>query len=97
MFVPMPLLIIALVLFAIMGVLVLRGKRGSRDLIAPPSSPMRPPRSQPGPSNAFVPQGGLTERAAQMKADGRLIEAIKMVREETGLGLREAKDLVDSL
>jgi hypothetical protein len=28
---------------------------------------------------------------------GRKIEAIKILREETGLGLKEAKDVVDSL
>jgi len=35
-------------------------------------------------------------KARELLRQGRKIEAIKVVREETGLGLREAKDLVES-
>lgn len=35
-------------------------------------------------------------RAQDLLRQGRKIEAIKVVREETGLGLKEAKDLVES-
>jgi Ribosomal protein L7/L12 C-terminal domain len=34
--------------------------------------------------------------ARNLAARGQAIEAIKLVREKTGLGLKEAKDLVDS-
>ena len=37
----------------------------------------------------------LPDAAIAAIAHGRLIEAIKIVREATGLGLKEAKDLVD--
>jgi ribosomal protein L7/L12 len=36
------------------------------------------------------------ESARAALRDGRKIEAIKIVRETTGLGLKEAKDLVES-
>ena len=44
----------------------------------------------------------LTERELspeifRLLADGRKIEAIKLIREETGLELREAKDLAEAL
>jgi ribosomal protein L7/L12 len=35
--------------------------------------------------------------ARRLKRQGRAIEAIKLVRQHTGLGLREAKDVVDGL
>ncbi|MBS4049974.1 MAG: ribosomal protein L7/L12 [Methylomonas sp.] len=38
----------------------------------------------------------LSERAAAAADAGNLLEAIKQVREETGLDLKEAKDLVDA-
>lgn len=38
----------------------------------------------------------LSERAAAAADAGNLLEAIKQVREETGLGLKEAKDMVDA-
>lgn len=39
----------------------------------------------------------LPERAQQvLRAHGNLIEAIKIVREEEGLGLKEAKDKVEA-
>lgn len=37
----------------------------------------------------------ISEQARAALADGRVIDAIKQVREDTGLGLKEAKDLVD--
>lgn len=46
-----------------------------------------------------VPDGALREqpsaRVLDLAARGRKIEAIRVHREETGLGLREAKDAVD--
>jgi ribosomal protein L7/L12 len=37
------------------------------------------------------------ERARKLIAQGRRIQAIKLIREETGLGLKEAKDVADGL
>ncbi|HLY61979.1 MAG TPA: 50S ribosomal protein L7/L12 [Terriglobia bacterium] len=52
---------------------------------------------QPSP---YVNSGGTGDprlaEARELNRNGRKIEAIKRVREVTGLGLREAKDLVES-
>ncbi len=39
----------------------------------------------------------LRTQIRQLKAAGKVIEAIKLARARTGLGLKEAKDLVDGL
>ena len=39
----------------------------------------------------------LSPEVFRLLASGRKIEAIKLIREETGLGLREAKDLADAI
>ena len=39
----------------------------------------------------------LSPEVFQLLADGRKIEAVKLIREETGLGLKEAKDLAEAL
>lgn len=39
---------------------------------------------------------GLSAGVRQLADDGRKIEAIKLHREETGLGLKEAKDAVEA-
>jgi hypothetical protein len=38
-----------------------------------------------------------TEEVQQLVAKGRKVEAVKILRERSGLGLKEAKDLVDRL
>jgi ribosomal protein L7/L12 len=38
----------------------------------------------------------LRSQILRLKADGRTIEAIKLVRERTGQGLKEAKDIVEA-
>lgn len=43
-----------------------------------------------------VGDGWLAEVRA-LKADGNVIKAIKIYREQTGVGLKEAKDAVDAL
>jgi len=45
---------------------------------------------------AHRPSAGLPPRAMAALQRGRTIEAIKLTREATGLGLKEAKDLVDA-
>ena len=39
----------------------------------------------------------MSEEVQQLVAKGQKIEAIKVIREKSGLGLKEAKDLVDRL
>lgn len=43
------------------------------------------------------PQESLEEMLAALLADGQKIEAVKLYRERTGAGLREAKDAVEAL
>ncbi len=39
----------------------------------------------------------VMDRARALKRDGKAIEAIKLIRQHTGLGLKEAKDAYDAL
>lgn len=45
----------------------------------------------------FDPFAGVQADIAQALRDGRKIEAIKLYREATGVGLKEAKDYVDTI
>ena len=56
------------------------------------SFPVDAVQSKPGIGNG----DGLPPEALAALANGQLIEAIKIVRERTGLGLREAKNLMES-
>ena len=62
--------------------------------------------SQPAPSPADPTQAGWAAPAgdvawmgevAALKAQGKLINAIKLYREHTGQGLKEAKDAVEAM
>jgi large subunit ribosomal protein L7/L12 len=68
---------------------------------ARPSVPAAPLGSVPRPQPQPAPVRGLTqdELAAvrALLADGQKIQAIKLVREITDLGLKEAKDYVEAL
>jgi hypothetical protein len=39
----------------------------------------------------------LQERARALCLEGKTVHAVKLIRDETGLGLKEAKDLADAL
>ncbi len=78
--------------------LVLRGRRAevvggdqkpraSRPIAAPPPSPYPM-------TTALSP---LDHHVRKLAAEGKKIEAIKAVREHTGLGLKEAKDYVEAI
>ena len=54
---------------------------------------LRLPPQQPQP---YVAEDVLGQ-ARRLKSDGRAIDAIKLIREHTGLGLKQAKDLYDDL
>ncbi|GAA3100573.1 ribosomal protein L7/L12 [Streptosporangium carneum] len=93
---PTELLIIGLILLLVFGavvtVLVLLARRAA----APSSSPLSAPhldlgpKGRPGPSDL---QGQVRALLGQRKK----IQAIKLVREQTGLGLAAAKKYVDDL
>ena len=98
MFVPWPVLIaIGVAFFALLVIAVKRGG-GGRDLMAPPA--VETYRAPPPPL-AWDPRAPLPpEVEAELRAlvrEGRKIEAVKRVRETTGLGLKEALDLVERL
>ncbi len=44
-----------------------------------------------------APQSGVSEMVRRLAIQGDKIAAIKLLRDETGLGLREAKEVVDGL
>ena len=43
------------------------------------------------------PNPGVDEKVLELMRAGQKIEAIKLYREQTGVGLKEAKDYVESL
>jgi len=43
------------------------------------------------------PNQGVDEKIMELMKAGQKIEAIKLYREQTGVGLKEAKDYVESL
>lgn len=81
--------LLILVVGLVLGLLLaryLRGQRAGRDLSAPPRPMVR----------VGDERIDNDEIRALIRAD-RKIEAIKLVRERTGLGLAEAKDAVEAL
>lgn len=78
--------------------LVLRGRRaevvgGDQKPVAP--RPMTAPQSSTTPTTSTL--SPLDHHVRKLAAEGNKIEAIKAVREHTGLGLKEAKDYVEAI
>jgi large subunit ribosomal protein L7/L12 len=106
MFVPVPVLAAFGIAFLVLLLMAFRRRSGERDLVAPPRR-----SGSPAPSPRAVPPGAWSAGAAPigdlaaevdgdvraLMAAGRKIEAIKLVRASTGLGLAEAKDLVERM
>jgi hypothetical protein len=83
-----PIHLILLVLFfgvpvLVVLILVLRRPDGRGHLIMPPPT--------------IPPTGDLAARARQLLSQGNKIMAIKIVREETGMGLADSKTWVETL
>ena len=97
MYLPLPVLAALGIVFLVLIVLVLRRRSGDRDLIAPPGRAELPRRrlADPGAGIELPPEVETEVRA--LLAAGNKIEAIKLVREATRLGLAEAKDLVERM
>ncbi len=53
-------------------------------------------RTVPRPAGEFH-DGWISAEVRMLAASGKKIEAIKVLREQTGLGLKESKDAVDRL
>lgn len=71
--------------------LFLRRRAPRQDLTGPPELPMAAPQALPPLDPAKFPE------VAEALARGNKIEAIKLLREATGLGLKESKDAVDRM
>jgi ribosomal protein L7/L12 len=80
---------VAVLIVAAVVVVILRQRGGVT--VVPSAAPTQPPGSQPGaPADPDA-------HVAELLARGNKIEAIKLVRQHTGLGLKEAKDYVERL
>lgn len=113
MFVPLPVLILgAVAVLGLIAWALLRGRPDRRgDLTAPPPRAEPPVRhgqdgmvSGTAPAPVAGPNGAFVELTDELRGEiwklvhtGHTINAIKLVRDRTGLGLKEAKDLVDGL
>ena len=100
MFIPIPVLIATGVAFLVLLLFALRSSRGRDPLMGGGQAP----RDRPAPIAQKVamaaPVALPPEVEAQVRAllaAGRKIEAIKLARDVTHLGLKETKDLVESL
>jgi hypothetical protein len=105
MYLPVPALVAIAIAFLVLLLLALRRRSADRDLIAPPRTGSPPPAPRAEPRRAW-PAGAppIGDLAAEIDAEvraalaaGNKIEAIKLVRAATGLGLAEAKEMVERM
>ena len=106
MYVPVPVMAVVGIAIMILVLIAWRRRGIDRDLMAPPpfGGPAPLPRAEPPqawPAGAAPIGGALPDEIAgqvrALNAAGRKIEAIKLVRAATGLGLAEAKDLAERM
>ncbi|MEV4457899.1 ribosomal protein L7/L12 [Microbispora sp. NPDC049633] len=85
---PFEWMILVVIVIALLGVALAAMRAGAR-----PGGPLawRSPGLLPPVS------ADLQHRVRELYAEGKKIEAIKLIREQTGLGLKEAKDLAEAL
>jgi ribosomal protein L7/L12 len=95
MFVPLPLLILAGLVFVVLLVLAMRSRGRSDDLMAAPRSRVQRVAVQAGQKLELSSETRV--EVERLLANGQVINAIKLVREATGSGLKEAKDAVDQM
>lgn len=89
MFVPIPILIVAGLLILVLIAMIARAGRRRDPLMggAPPRVPV--------PVATLSPE--IEQQVRAQLAAGRKIQAIKIARDATHLGLKETKDLVEAL
>lgn len=108
MFLPVPVLAAIGLAFLVLLFLAFRRRPGDRDLLAPPlpGTPAPPPPTYAPPPPGAWPAGAapigdvpeeLRQEVRDLLAVGNRIEAIKIVRAATGLGLAEAKSMVERM
>jgi large subunit ribosomal protein L7/L12 len=91
MYLSMPVLAAIGFAFLVLAALAWRRRGGERDLIAPPRARLA------GAAPVADLPADIKEEVRALSAAGRKIAAIKRVRAATGLGLAEAKDLVERM
>lgn len=91
--------IVGCVVLGVAGLwLVLRGRRRPDVIDSSPKQAMPSVKTPPTPGVAATTAlSPLDHHVRKLAADGNKIEAIKAVREHTGLGLKEAKDYVEAI
>ena len=100
MFVPLWLLVLAGIALAILAVAAVFRSRSGGEMIEHQQRDARRIASHPRPPPALQPDDEAVLAIPELRlalAGDQKIEAIKLVREHTGLGLREAKELVERL
>ena len=81
MYIPIPIVIAAVALILLL--LLVRGRSARRDLLAPPVS--------------IRLSSKVEDEARALVMGGDKIAAIRLVRKQSGLGLKEAKELVERM
>lgn len=77
------------------GDVVLGANNGLMFVVCIPLDVVRYRKTNPSPTRMAAPPAP-TERVMQLARAGRKIRAIKLYREETGLGLKDSKDAVEN-
>ena len=95
MYVPLPLLIVAGLVFVVLLALAMRPRGRPDDLMAAPGSRVQRVAVQAG-QKLELPTETRVE-VERLLANGQVINAVKLVREATGSGLKDAKDVVDEM
>lgn len=95
MFVPLPLLVLAGLVFPVLLAMAMRPRGRSDDLMAAPRSRVRPVAVRAGQKLELSSETRV--EVERLLANDQVINAIKLVREATGSGLKDAKDAVDEM
>ena len=99
MYIPIPIIIVLGLTFLLMAVQTIRASRRRDPLLGDRAPPFRPVVA-PQERTPVRPVATLSaETEAQVRAliaAGRKIEAIKLTRDTTHLGLKDSKDLVET-
>ena len=97
MFVPIPILIAAGLLILVLIAMIARAGRRRDPLMGGAPPVYRGTKPVPGPVPVATLSPEIERQVRAELAAGRKIQAIKIARDATHLGLKETKDLVEAL